>query len=348
MVLNLLVEIGEWIGRYQSSVEGTLTPQLRRGNRIRTIQASLAIENNTLTLEQVTDVLDGKRVMGLPREIQEVRNAFAAYEKLTIWDPNLINDLFEAHSIMTSGLVDETGTFRRKSVGIFQEKKLIHMAPAAKMVPKLMDDLIHWLKSTQEHPLVASCVFHYEFEFIHPFADGNGRMGRLWQTLILSRWHQLWAFLPVEDLVRARQNEYYEVLGNCDTQGDCTLFVEFMMQILRDALVKSVEKQQSVSKEKAIPRLESQLELRLESAVAAKIVIHLYKGTASKSELAKSQGHKSVSGELNRQIQKLLEQEIIERTIPDKPNSRLQKYRLTEMGRKLFNDVNGIGHKKRS
>jgi Fic family protein len=320
MVLNLLVEIGEWIGRYQSSVEGTLTPQLRRGNRIRTIQASLAIENNTLTLEQVTDVLDGKRVMGLPREIQEVRNAFAAYEKLTIWDPNLINDLFEAHSIMTSGLVDETGTFRRKSVGIFQEKKL----------------------------MVASCVFHYEFEFIHPFADGNGRMGRLWQTLILSRWHQLWAFLPVEDLVRARQNEYYKVLGNCDTQGDCTLFVEFMMQILRDALVKSVEKQQSVSKEKAIPRLESQLELRLESAVAAKIVIHLYKGTASKSELAKSQGHKSVSGELNRQIQKLLEQEIIERTIPDKPNSRLQKYRLTETGRKLFNDVNVIGNKKRS
>lgn len=183
-VVNLVAEIGEIIGRYTVLAEQNLTPRLRRENRIRTIQASLAIENNTLTLEQVTAVIEGKRVLGHPREIQEVRNAFATYEAMEVWDAGAEDDLLAAHEMLMRGLVDETGRYRSGGVGIFRGEQLVHMAPPADRVPRLMADLLDWLKNTNEHPLVASCVFHYEFEFIHPFADGNGRMGRLWQTLI--------------------------------------------------------------------------------------------------------------------------------------------------------------------
>lgn len=187
-IVNLVAEIGETIGRYTVLAEQNLTPRLRRENRIRTIQASLAIENNTLTLEQVTAVIEGKRVLGHPREIQEVRNAFATYEAMEGWDASVEKDLLAAHELLMRGLVDETGRYRFGGVGIFREEQLVHMAPPADRVPKLMADLLDWLENTNEHPLVASCIFHYEFEFIHPFADGNGRMGRLWQTLILRDW----------------------------------------------------------------------------------------------------------------------------------------------------------------
>jgi Fic family protein len=175
-ILNLAAEISELIGRYTILAEQNLTPRLRRENRIRTIQASLAIENNTLTLEQVTAVINGKRVLGLTREVQEVRNAFAAYEAMEHWDPASKVDLMSAHGVLMSTLVDHSGIYRSSGAGIFRGEQLVHMAPPADRVPYLMTDLLAWLKHADEHPLVVSCLFHYELEFIHPFADGNGRM----------------------------------------------------------------------------------------------------------------------------------------------------------------------------
>jgi len=207
-ILQQIVEIGEWLGRLTARTPGAIAPKLRRANRLRSVQATLAIENNSLSLEQVTAVLAGKRVLGLPREIQEVRNAFAAYERLATWRPTSQGDLLEAHGLLMAGVVDRPGAFRSSNVGIFRGNKVVHMAPPAKRVPSLMADLFAWLGDAGEHPLIASCVFHYELEFIHPFDDGNGRLGRLWQTLILATWNPLLAYLPVETAIRARQQDY--------------------------------------------------------------------------------------------------------------------------------------------
>ena len=174
-----------------------------------------------------------KKILGAQREIHEVKNAFATYEKMQNWQPSSLEDLLEAHEILMSSLVDEAGKFRRGLVGVYSGDTLVHMAPPADRVPHLMQDLLNWLGKTDTHPLVASCVFHYEFEFIHPFSDGNGRMGRLWQTLILSKWQPLLAFLPVETVVYEQQNQYYQALGASDKVGDSTLFIEFMLNALR-------------------------------------------------------------------------------------------------------------------
>lgn len=231
-ILRMVAEISEKIGRYTAIADTALTPHLRRENRIRTIQASLAIENNSLTLHQVTAVLDGKRVIGMPREIQEVRNAFAAYERLEDWNPASRDDLLAAHGLLLSALVDEPGAFRRGGVGIFRGLQVVHMGPPAGRVPGLICDLLDWLKATDAHPLVASCVIHYELEFIHPFADGNGRMGRLWQTLILLQWKPIFAWLPVETVIHDRQEDYYRVLSEAGNLADATPFIEFMLEAL--------------------------------------------------------------------------------------------------------------------
>lgn len=236
-MLALVAEIAEQVGRLTVGQEvAALTPQLRRGNRIRTIQASLAIENNTLSVEQVTALLDGKRVLGLPREIQEVRNAFAAYDALPGWQPQRQADLLAAHDLLMQGLIDDAGCYRQGGVGIYREGRLLHMAPPASRVAELMQDLLRWLGASDWHPLIVSCVFHYEFEFIHPFADGNGRMGRLWQTLILSLWRPVLAYLPVETVIRDQQEAYYAALAAADQAAEATPFVEFMLAALRQAL----------------------------------------------------------------------------------------------------------------
>ncbi len=241
-ILQRVADIVELLTRWSLSDDSSLSPQLRRNNRIRTIQASLAIENNTLSIEQVTAVLEGKHVLGLPREIQEVRNAFAAYEQLTNWQPHSLDDLLKAHGFLMTGLVDEAGFFRTGGVGIYNDKKLVHMAPPPSRVSTLMSDLLAWLESAPVHPLISSCVFHYEFEFIHPFSDGNGRMGRLWQTLILSQWKPMLAYLPVETVVRIRQEEYYQALAEADRLADSTPFIEFMLQALHDAMTEALSK----------------------------------------------------------------------------------------------------------
>jgi len=242
LILMQVVKIVELLTRWEVAGDGALSPQLRRNNRIRTIQASLAIENNTLSIEQVTAVLEGKPVLGLPREIQEVRNAFAAYEQLPHWQAHCSADLLAAHGLLMAGLVDDAGCFRTGGVGIYNDQSLVHMAPPASRVAGLMSDLLAWLASVPVHPLIASCVFHYEFEFIHPFADGNGRMGRLWQTLILSHWQPILAYLPVESVIRGRQTAYYQAFADADSLADSTPFIEFMLQALQDAMTEVLVK----------------------------------------------------------------------------------------------------------
>ena len=200
LILNQVIEIGELMGHW-AAMAGRISPLLRKENRIRTIQASLAIEHNSLTKDQVTALMDGKRILAPAKDIQEVRNAILAYEKMSEWKSEKLSDLLQAHQVLMMGLVDNPGQLRSGNVGVYLEKQLIHMAPPVSQVLRLMNDLLDWLKTTELHPLIAGAVFHYEFEFIHPFADGNGRMGRLWQTLILSEWRSELAWLPVETLI---------------------------------------------------------------------------------------------------------------------------------------------------
>lgn len=215
---------------------GAPSPSLRRVCRLRSINSSLAIESNTLSLEQVTDVIDGKRVLGNPREIQEVRNAFECYDLIPSTDPCSIDDLLMTHGIMMKYLLDDAGRFRSSGVGVFSEEGLVHMAPPADLVPKLMSDLLGWLMESDDHPLIKGCVFHYEFEFIHPFSDGNGRMGRLWHTLILSKWMEALIWVPVESVIRERQSEYYDAISRSTSIGNSGPFIDFMLEALRDAL----------------------------------------------------------------------------------------------------------------
>jgi len=235
-ILQLVADIAQKVGRVEILGEFNTSTQLRKENRIRTIQSSLAIENNSLSLEQVTALVDDKRVLAPPKDILEVQNAIRAYDALPTFDAMSLEDLLEAHRLLMSGLTSEAGRFRSGNVGVFSGDQLIHAGTPAHYVPEIMDDLFSWLRRSEVHPLVASCVFHYEFEFIHPFADGNGRMGRLWQTLILSDWNSLFAWLPVESVVKDRQEGYYRVLQQADNAADSTPFVVFMLEALSDAL----------------------------------------------------------------------------------------------------------------
>ena len=203
---------------------------------MRTIQGSLAIENNTLSLDQVTAVLEGKHVLGLPREIQEVKNAFKAYENLPFWLANNAEHLLNAHALMMHGLVDDPGYYREGSVGVYKDEKIIHIAPPASRVPLLINDLLKWLKNTSCHPLIASCVFHYKFEYIHPFNDGNGRMGRSWQTIYLSQWQAVFEYIPVETVIKAQQIGYYQALALLDKKSESTPFISFMLKALLSAI----------------------------------------------------------------------------------------------------------------
>ena len=230
--INLISQISEKIGEISTLENTERTVQLRKKNRIRTIHSSLAIENNSLTIEQITAIIEGKRVLGPPNEIQEVKNAVQAYELLLNLNPYKQNDLLKAHQLMMNDLVKHSGKYRKGGVGIFDGKGVVHVASPADRVPFLMNDLFDWLKSSDAHPLIKSCVFHYEFEFIHPFEDGNGRMGRLWQTVILTEWKPIFAWLPIETLIKENQKLYYKALGISDSNADSTEFIEFMLSII--------------------------------------------------------------------------------------------------------------------
>lgn len=241
-ILTLVADISERVGQLKQWYDKEIDLRLRRINRIRSVAGSLAIEGNTLTEEQITALLDGKLVIAPPREIQEAKNALDTYEQMLKWNPRQESDLIAAHKTMMLGLIDSAGMYRIGGVGVFAGKQVLHMAPPANQLHRLMADLFQWLQTTDTHPLVASSVFHFEFEFIHPFADGNGRMGRLWQTLILSKWHPLFANLPVESLVHKNQAAYYQALQDSTGQTDCAPFISFMLGMIRDTFHSFEEK----------------------------------------------------------------------------------------------------------
>ncbi|WP_226100511.1 Fic family protein [Dickeya oryzae] len=266
-MMSHIANIGELMGIWKARTSHPLVPQLRRGNRIRTIQASLAVEQNTLTLEQVTAVLEGKTVLGLPKEIQEVRNAFAAYEAMESWQPHRMADLLAAHALLLHGLIDDAGHWRSKGVGIYRGTQLVHMAPPASQIPRLMAELFDWLAHTDAHPLIAAAAFHYELEFIHPFGDGNGRIGRLWQTLILSRWQPILAYLPVETVIKDRQQTYYQRLTEADQKSDCSAFIEFLLQAIEESLQEAIEHQSSPPMSRVKTQVKTQVEMQVEMRV---------------------------------------------------------------------------------
>ena len=234
--IDLVARIAEKLGEIRGAGEYSRNLRLRKINRLRSIQSSLAIENNTLTLGQVTDIIEGKRVSGLPYEIQEVKNAYQAYEHLIEYDPFKVKDFLKAHQLMTTQLVKDAGYFRSQGVGVFEGTKLIHAGANYQFVPQLVTDLFSWAKKTDVHPLIKSSVVHFEIEYIHPFIDGNGRIGRLWQTLILSKWNELFAWLPVETVVYENQQGYYDALAISQKSGDSKSFIEFMLHAILQAL----------------------------------------------------------------------------------------------------------------
>lgn len=244
-VLSLSIAISEKVGAATEIHVEVPRALLRKENRIRTIHSSLAIEGNTLSPEQVTALLENKRVIGPPKDIQEVKNAIRTYEMLDEFKPYEIKSFLSAHRELMLGLLPEAGSFRSKATGVFKGNELAHLAPPARRVPLLMDDLFRYVSTDPDPILIKSCVFHYEMEFIHPFADGNGRMGRLWQTVLLKTYNPVFAWLPVEAIIRERQMEYYDALQESDKVGHSTQFLEFMLSALNEALAELIGKRSS-------------------------------------------------------------------------------------------------------
>lgn len=320
-ILDLIERIGEALGHLSVIIDHQ-DLKLRHTSRIRTLQGSLAIEGNSLSEDQISTILDGKPVVASIREIQEVRNAIKAYDEYPGWNPADERDLLKAHEIMMLGLLDYPGKYRSAGVGVMGAAEVIHVAPPAKRVPELMGDLLGWLERTDEHALIKSCVFHYEFEFIHPFADGNGRLGRLWQTLILTRWNPLFNDIPVESMIYARQQEYYNAIAQSSKAGESTPFIEFMLEVVLQKVLGCASMTDQVSDQVSdqVKALVSAFDRHPDRAYSA---LDLMKdlGLSHRPTFRKNSLHPAIASGL------------IEMTIPDKPNSRFQKYQLTAKGK---------------
>ena len=302
-ILNLAALIAAKVDvlTIQSGMEQN--PKLLRLNRLRSIHSSLAIENNTLSLEQVTALFEGKRVIAPLQDICEAQNAFEAYNRLLEFDPYDTMDLLTAHQILMKDLVKVPGQFRLGNIGVVRGGDIVHIAPPAGNVSGLMADLIFWAKEAPVHPLIKSSVFHYEFEIIHPFPDGNGRMGRMWQTLLLYQWKKIFAWLPVETMIHERRQEYYAAIGRSNDADDCTEFVRYMLQAIWDTLEKYAVSDQ-------VKRLLEVIGTKTLSAVELMELLDLkHRPTFRKNYLRPA-----------------LEAGLIEMTLPQKPNARGQKY----------------------
>lgn len=245
-ILNVVAEIAELVGHFSATQGLSSNPTLRRTNRIRTIYSSLAIEQNTLSLEQVTAVINGKHVIAPPKDIAEVKNAYEIYEMMDKLNPFSVDDLLNAHAVMTKELVEESGCFRSGPVGVVDNQgNVLHVGTLPAYVPQLVYDLLDWVENSDIHFLIKSCVFHYEFELIHPFADGNGRIGRLWHTLLLTKWKPVFAWLPIESIIHDRQEEYYQAINRSNFEGESTAFIIFMLSAIKEAISEAVETTQA-------------------------------------------------------------------------------------------------------
>lgn len=322
-IIRLISNISEQLGRL-SVLADENNLRLRRINRIRTIQGSLAIEGNTLSEAQITAILEGKRVMAPPKDIQEARNAIKAYEQFEHWQPTNEKQLLQAHQVLMTGLIDDAGRYRKGNVGVMNGEVVVHMAPPANRVKKLMGDLLRWLAASDQHPLITNSVFHYEFEFIHPFADGNGRMGRLWQTLILSQWKPLLAQLPVESMIHAQQSEFYQALNLSTQKTDSAPFIEFMLGVILETIASNAGNNTPQVGQQVTPQVEQLLKML--TGADKKL---------ARNELQSRLSLKDRESFRERYLKPALDLGLIEMTIPSKPNSRLQQYRLTDQGRKL-------------
>lgn len=230
--INLISEISAQLERFAIHLEQVGEIRLRKINKMKTVRGSLAIEGNTLSEEQVTALIDGKMVIASLREVQEVRNALLVYDKFSDFDPYSINDLLRAHGMMMGGLIDRPGAFRNGNVCVAGKEGITHIAPPANRVSSLISDLFDWTEHSKDHMLIKSSVFHYEFEFIHPFEDGNGRMGRFWQSLLLSLWNPVFTCLPVENMIWENQGRYYEAIEKSTAESNSGFFIDFMLQII--------------------------------------------------------------------------------------------------------------------
>ncbi len=314
-ILLKATTISEKITKLDNFTNLNKKPYLRKQTRINSIHSSLAIENNNLTLGQVKDVIEGKIVIGSQKEIQEVKNAYKAYEMIDEIDPYSINDLKKIHSIMTFLTVDDAGEFRKRAEGVFDGDKCIFVCPPAEMVDTLVNNLFNWLNENKDklHPLILSSIFHYEFVFIHPFSDGNGRTVRLWQNILLYKWKETFMYIPIESQIHKYQDEYYKAIANCNNKGDSTEFIEFMLKMIDETLDKALAipstpiNQKTVNVNKILNVMEKNVPL-------------------SAKELMERLNIKSKTTLRNQYLHPAIEMGLVKLTNPDKPNSSIQTY----------------------
>ncbi len=314
-ILSYVASISEKIGKISAVSNLESKPHLRRNNRIKSIHSSLKIEANSLSLGQVRDVINGKLVLGEQKEIQEVKNAYAAYEKMQNIDPYSIRSLKELHGIMTKYVVEESGDFRQGEEGVFNGDECIFMCPPARLVPEQMKELFDWMERVKEcvHPLVVSSVFHYEFVFIHPFSDGNGRMARLWHTVILSKWKPIFEYIPIESQIEKFQDEYYDAIAKCHIQGESTIFIEFMLSQI-DKILDEIAEQAADGSEHMTEYLKRMLNvMEYDVPYTASTIMDLL-GLKSKETFRKNY------------MNPALKHNLVKMTLPDKPNSKNQRY----------------------
>lgn len=314
-ILSYVSSVSEKIGRITATGNLESKPHLRKNNRIKSIHSSLKIEANSLSLGQVRDVINGKMVLGEQKEIQEVKNAYAAYEKFREINPYSIRDLKKFHGIMTKYVVEESGDFRRGEEGVFNGDQCIFMAPPARFVSQLMDKLFDWMDKERNsiHPLILSSVFHYEFVFIHAFSDGNGRMARLWHTAILSKWKPIFEYIPIESQIEKFRDEYYDAIAKCHVDGESTIFIEFMLSQI-DKILDDISMQISEENEQLSEYIKKMLD------------VMEYDIPYTSKALMEKLGLRSKEGFRRNYLRPAMDMNLIRMTIPDKPNSRNQRY----------------------
>jgi len=314
-MIEYVAEIMEKVGKIDNFTNLNKMPILRRNNRINSIHSSLAIEANSLTFNQVKDVINGKLVIGPQKEIQEVKNAYNAYKKINEINPYSIKDLKKLHGIMTFLTVDESGEFRKGNEGVFDGNKCIFMAPKPEFVESLIEQLFNWMKKSKEkvHPLILSSVFHYEFVFIHPFSDGNGRMARFWQNILLSQWKEIFEYVPIESQIKKYQDKYYKVINNCNKNGNSNEFIEFMLQMINEVLEELLE---TINKEIS----------HISIYVSKLLDVMDYNIPMSSNEIMEKLGIKSKETLRANYIYPAIENGLIKMTLPDKPTSKNQMY----------------------